>query len=97
MFHIISLIAGIIAWIFGCWALTSKGRRKAHSLSVFSFSACAISLVSQLLEIGRRVFISDFAAIEDTIRAVIIAAVVLVVITVALNAVAIMKACGNTK
>lgn len=91
MFNMISLIAGITAWIFGFWALTSKDGRRVYSLSVFSFSTCVIALISQMYEIGRRVFLNDYAAIEDTIRAVIMAAVVLVVVTIALNVVACFK------
>lgn len=91
MFHIISIITGVAAWVFGCLAVMSKMNRKTLGLSVASFSSCVLALVSQLLEIGRRVAISDFAAIEDTINAVIIAAVVLVVVTMVLNAIAFMK------
>lgn len=45
----------------------------------------------QLFEINRRVLIGDFSAIEDTIRAVIIAGIVLIAITAILNLIAILK------
>ena len=46
----------------------------------------------ELFEISRRVNLGDYAAIEDTIRAVIIASIVLVVVTIVLNIVAYIKA-----
>lgn len=91
MFNIVSIITGVTAWVFGGLAFTSKTNRTSHGLSVASFSSCVLALISQILEIGRRVAISDVVAIEDTIRAVIIAAVVLVVVTMVLNVIAFMK------
>ena len=44
------------------------------------------------MEVNRRVLLGDYAAIEDTIRAVVIASVALVVITIILNVVALVKA-----
>ena len=91
MFNFISIIVGIAAWVLGCWAAASKASRTSYGLSVASFVSCVVALISQLLEIGRRVAISDFAAVEDTIRAVIIAAIVLTVVTVVLNVVAFVR------
>lgn len=89
MLNLLSLVTGIIAWVLGCWAIASKSNRKAHGLSVTSLSMCSIALVSQLMEIGRLVEINDLSAIMDTIRAVGIAAVVLVLGTIALNVIAL--------
>ena len=91
MFNFISIIAGIAAWVFGCLAVASKTSRTVYGLSVASFSSCVIALLSQFLEIGRRAALYDYTAIEDTIRGVIIAAVVLTVVTVVLNMVAFVR------
>lgn len=85
MLNLLSLATGIVAWVLGCWAIASKTSRKKHGLSVASFSMCSITLVSQVLEIGRLVDINDLSAVMDTIRAVGIATVALVVVTVVLN------------
>lgn len=52
---------------------------------------CSIALVLQVLEIGRLVDINDLSAVMDTIRAVGIAAVTLVVVTVVLNVIAVCR------
>lgn len=86
-----SVILGLGAWAFACMAIASKKVYLSHRFSVASFSMCAFALVSQLFEISNRAKMGDFAAIEDTIRAIIVAAVVLVVITIVLNVVALVK------
>lgn len=83
-----SVVLGVIACTLACFAIT---RKQAHCYSVTSFSFCALSLLLQFFEIGNRVNAGDFSAIADTIRAVIIAAVVLVGTTVALNIIALTK------
>ena len=86
-----SIILGLGAWSFGSMAIASKKMSASYCFSVGSFGMCAVSLLLQLLEINNRINISDFSAIEDTIRAVIIAAVVLVVVTIVLNIAALFK------
>ena len=91
IFNIGSIVAGLGAWVLAFLAISAKKPKSAHSLSVASFSVCAFSLVLQFFEIANRVNRGDFAAIEDSIRAVIIAAVVLVAVTVALNIMVLIK------
>ena len=91
IFNVGSLILGIVAWLFGSMAIASKKKKRVHSYSVGSFSVCAISLVSQILEIENRFMQRDYAAIDDTIGGVIFASIVLVVVTIVLNIVAIVK------
>lgn len=91
LFNLISIVLGITAWVLGSFSASAKDIRKSHGLSVASFSACGISLVSQFLEIGRRAALYDYTAIEDTIRGVIIAAAVLVAVTIGLNVMAFMR------
>ena len=94
-FHSLSLMTGITAWVLGTCAVVGKKERKMHGFSVGSLSMCSIALVLQLIEIGRLVEKNDLSAVMDTIRAVNIAAMVLVVVTMLLNVVALVK-CRST-
>ena len=87
-----SIILGVIACALACFAIS---RKQAHRYSVASFSFCALSLLLQFFEIGNRVNAGDFSAIADAIRAVIIAAVVLIGTTVAFNIIALTKQKNN--
>lgn len=91
MLNIGSLILGVCAWLFAGMAITTSKAHTSYRKTLVSFSICAISIVLQLFEINRRVLLGDYAAIEDTIRAVLIASVVLVFITIILNFVALAK------
>lgn len=92
MFNIGSLILGACAWLFGGLAIGTPNAFSSHRNTLVSFGLCTVSLVFQLLEVNRRVIIGDYAAIDDTIRVVVIASVALVVITIILNVVALVKA-----
>lgn len=92
MFNIGSLILGACAWLFGGLAIGTPNAFSSYRNTLVSFGLCTVSLVFQLLEVNRRVIIGDYAAIDDTIRAVVIASVALVVITIILNVVALVKA-----
>ena len=93
MLNIISLVFDISAWAVAAFAIVKPAY--FHKSIVLSFALCAFSLVVQLFEISRRVNLGDYAAIEDTIRAVIIASIVLVVITIILNITALIKTKKN--
>ena len=89
IYNIGSIILGIIAWASAGIAIAKS--KRAQTLSAVSFVACIISLFLQLLEVSNRVNLGDYAAIEDTIRAVILAATLLIVVTIILNSVALLK------
>ena len=91
MLNIGSLILGALAWLCAGLAITTVKAFTSHRNTLMSFSLCAISLVLQLFEINRRVLLGDYAALEDTIRAVLIASVALISITMILNLVALVK------
>ena len=92
MYSIASLALGIGAWIFGVLAIAAPDVSKAYRRSALSFALCALSLLLQLLEISRRVSIGDLSAVMDTVGAIVMAAAVLISVTVILNAVAVIKA-----
>ena len=91
MLNIGSLALGTLSWIFAALALTASNGGNAHRNAIFSFGFCTSSLVLQLCEMSRRVRLGDYAAVEDTIRAVLIASVVLVAVTFILNFIALAK------
>ena len=80
-----SLILGVAAWIIPITAISMRKKRQLNQFSIYSFSFCAAALMLQLLEVQHLVKIGDLSAIMDTIRATCIAAVVLVIVTIALN------------
>ena len=92
MLNIGSLILGACAWLFGGLAIGTPKAYSSHRNTLVSFGLCTVSLALQLLEVNRRVLLGDYAAIEDTIRAVVIASIALVAITIILNLVALRKA-----
>lgn len=89
IYNIGSIILGIVAWASAGIAIAKS--KRAQTLSAVSFVACIISLFLQFLEVSNRVNLDDYAAIEDTIRAVILAATLLIVVTIILNVVALLK------
>lgn len=91
LLNIGSIIIGLGAWALAFLALSAKRTITSRRFSLTSFSCCAISLILQFCEIANRANRGDYAAIEDTIRAIIIAAIILVVITVILNIAALNK------
>ena len=89
-----SLLLGLAAWVIGLTAVRTARRNASYKLSVLSFTACSLSLLLQLFEVANRVARDDFAAIEDTIRVVVLAACVVFAGTVFLNAAALLKRRG---
>ena len=92
MLNLGSLILGACAWVFGGLAIAARDPLTSHRDTFVSFSLCAVSVLLQIFEIGRRVSGGDFSAVEDTIRAVQTAAVALVSVTVILGLIASIKA-----
>lgn len=88
-----SFVLGLIAWILPVVNLTRYSKydfRKSALLSVVSLSACAISLCLQLFQHDRLVKTENWSALMDTTGAVAFAAAVLLVVTILLNAVALL-------
>ena len=92
MFNIGSFILGTCAWLFAGFAISTSKAVISHRNTLASFCFCVISLVLQFFEVNRRVLLDDYAAIEDTIGAVLVASVAMVVITIILNLIAVVKA-----
>lgn len=91
MLNIGSFLLGICAWLFAGLAISSPKAVASYRNTSISFGLCVISLALQMFEINRRVLLGDYTAIEDTIQAVLAAAVVLILVTIALNLLALLK------
>lgn len=91
LLNIGSILIGLGAWTLAFLALSAKRTITSRRFFVTSFSCCAISLIFQFCEIANRANRGDYAAIEDTIRAIIIAAIILVTVTAILNVAALKK------
>ena len=87
-YNLLSILLGLAAFGF---AIHSIHVRFCPICCVLSFSFCGASLVSQLLEIRRRVSTSDWSALMDTVDAVVFAAVSLLSITLVMNLLALAR------
>ncbi|TYS16611.1 hypothetical protein FZC78_11500 [Rossellomorea vietnamensis] len=90
MLNLGSLILGCIAWIlpFVCiMGYRKKDLKTWGTSAVLSISACAISLCFQIIYQNHLVNIEDWSAIMDTSGALVFVSVVLVSVTILLNAV----------
>lgn len=90
-----SLVLGLIAWILPVVALMRMSKHWV-AFSIMSLSACSISVCFQIYYNYHLVQIKDWAALMDTMRAVVIAATVLLVVTLLLNVVTLVVYRGRT-
>lgn len=91
--NLASLVLGLIAWILPVISLMSyrNGKGNGAILSVISMTACAISLCFQILYGNHLIRNEDWSALMDTTRAVTLASIVLLTVTIILNAIALIK------
>lgn len=84
-----SLVLGLIAWIFPVVNLMQykrQGHKNWVALSIISISACVISLYFQILYGHYLVKREDWSALMDTTGAVVFVGMVLLIVTILLNA-----------
>lgn len=84
-----SFVLGLAAWVIPLCAIGRKYRFGICCIS--SLSCCALSLLLELMEVKRRVGLNDWSALMDTIDAVVLAAVVMIVIMVISNMFALWR------
>lgn len=88
-----SLVLGLVAWLLPVVNLVRSGKagqRNFAVLSIVSVSTCAVSLCLQIFYTDYLVKIGDWAALMDTSSAVALVSATLLVITLVLNAVALI-------
>ncbi|MCG8483035.1 MAG: hypothetical protein MJA31_06970 [Clostridia bacterium] len=84
-----SIIFGLIACILpiiNLMQLNQPNQKKWIIFSVTSLSSCSISLSMQIFYTKYLVSIEDWSALMDTSNAVALAAVILLIVTILLNA-----------
>lgn len=83
-----SIVLGLVAWILPISSLM-RFKKKNNSnwaiLSILSISACAISLLFQIIYSNHLVKIEDWSALMDTMGAVVFVSGILLVVTICLN------------
>ena len=89
-FNLGSLLLGLAAW--GLPFLAVKKKDQFGLCCLGSFGCCILSLLFQLFEVKNRVNLGDWSALMDTMQAVILAAVAMVVIMVVCNLFALLRA-----
>jgi hypothetical protein len=85
-----SLVLGLIAWVLPIVNLERRKRNNHKNglvLLYMSYSACAISLCFQIFYQYHLVQIEDWGAIADTMGGVALAAGILLLVTIVLNAI----------
>lgn len=90
-----SLVLGLIAWILPVMSIMRITKRWV-ALSTISLSACAISLIFQMYYNYHLVQIQDWSALMDTMGGGVVAATVLLIVTIALNGIALIVHRGRT-
>ena len=95
MLNLGSLALGLAAWLLPVMGMLSRTSSPArtNALSVFSLSACALSLFLVVLYLGRLVQAEDWSALMDTVPAFRLSASVLLAVALPLNALALF--CRN--
>ena len=93
-FNVGSLVLGLIAWILPIVNLAKYNKAKHKNWIVLLFasmSACAISVLFQIVYQKHLVQIEDWSAIMDTIWGVFFVSTVLIVGAITLNLITIIK------
>mgnify|MGYP000955445992 CR=1 FL=1 len=91
-----SIVLGLIAWILPVVNLVQHNKADHRNWAVFSVasvSACAISLCMQIFYTDHLVKIEDWSALMDTAHAVALVAILLLIVTIILNAITLGVYC----
>ena len=80
-----SLVLGLVAWAAPIWQMTLARNSKPAIPGIISGSSALISLAIQFFYLAHKVNVGDFAAIEDTIRALCMVVVLFCATTLLLN------------
>ena len=93
MLNLGSLALGLAAWLLPVMGMLSRtsSLAKTNALSVFSLSACALSLFLVVLYLGHLVRAEDWSALMDTVPAFKLSASVLLAVALPLNLLALLR------
>jgi len=91
MIPIFSIILSLGLPVYALWKNSSQNRlRHPYLFSLASFISCASGIIAEIYTIKRRLFAGDIGGIEDTIDAVILICITLLIVTSVLNAVLLL-------
>lgn len=85
MIPIISIAFAIGLPVFALWGSGKAPVRHPYLFSIASFVFCAAALIQELFTIKRRALSGDFSGILDTIDAVLMICIGVVVFTIIIN------------
>lgn len=85
MVPIVSILLALGLPVFALWKNGKGSLRRPYLCSIGSFSFCVIAAIMELFTIKRRLLAGDIGGIEDTIGAVLILCIGLLIVTVILN------------
>ena len=85
MIPVISIALAVGLPTFALWRNEKAPLRRPYLFSIASFAFCATAVIQELFTIKRRALSGDFGGILDTIDAVLIICVGVVVFTVIIN------------
>lgn len=88
LFNILSILLGLFALGFAVQNFEKKGTLTCTGVS---FGCCAVSLLCQLMELSRLAGLRDWAAVEDTVGARVLAGCILVGGTLVLDVLALLR------
>lgn len=96
LFSVLSIITGLIAWGIPIWQLAIARTPRIVGAAIASLGFALLSLTIQFLDIASEIRSGDFAAVDDTINALILVVLVFISITFVLNLL-MSKFAGCTK
>ena len=85
MVPIVSILFALGLPVFALWKNGRGSLRRPYLFSIGSFMFCAIAAIMELLTIKKRMTAGDIGGIEDTIDAVIVICIGLLIFTIILN------------
>ena len=83
--NVISFILGLAAWGIPIWHIAFARTKKTTIAIIMSFGCVLLSLIVQFYEVARRVHLSDWSALLDTIDFLTIIVIFLSFMTIVLN------------
>lgn len=85
MISIISAVTAIALPSFALWKNEKHPLKRPYIISIFSFTFCSITIITQLITLKKQIFAGSIGTVEDTIWAVIMLCIALLIITVTAN------------
>lgn len=89
IYNLSALALGLTAWIMGLWLIF--GKKRYPWLILLSFTAMGSAMVMEYYELRHRLETGDLSAVMDIYPTMAWVTLVLLTVTVGLNAIALLK------